>query len=137
MGKWRRICYSLVRWDICNRTSLFNNKVININDVTFVDCCKSNDLISLITCTIDKLNNNSWAIIGNKITEIPFSLFPNEQFRNKGWVGAKTYGSAIVEIFLDAFYGLVPWDDFADPFYLDKLLFEPSKKPAGLIYLKK
>lgn len=119
------------------RVALFNNKTININEATIDNCCKSQDLISLITCTIDKLDNNSWGIIGNKAIEIPFSLFPNEQFRNKGWVGAKTYGSAILEKFLNAFYGLVPWDDLADPFYLDKLLFNQSKKPSDLVYLKK
>jgi hypothetical protein len=35
--------------------------------------------------------------------------------------------------FLDAFYGLRAWDDYADPAYFDKLLLTQDKKPSRLV----
>jgi hypothetical protein len=118
------------------RIALFNNLIIDLNQLNIDSYCKYDDTISLLTSTIDKFNNDSWKIIGNKSIEIPVNLYPNEAFRNKGWIGSKTYGSAIVEKFLNSYYSLLPWDDMADPYYLDKLLFNGSTKPNNLIYLK-
>jgi hypothetical protein len=36
--------------------------------------------------------------------------------------------------FAEAFRGLIPWDDWADPNYLDKLLISPDLKPKKLRY---
>jgi len=46
----------------------------------------------------------------------------------------KIVGSANIAEFLNAYYGLVPWDDWADPNYLDKLLISPDKKPKNIIF---
>ncbi len=35
---------------------------------------------------------------------------------------------------LEAYHGLRPWDYYFDPLYFEKLLLDPSKKPAGLVY---
>jgi hypothetical protein len=39
--------------------------------------------------------------------------------------------------FLNAFYGLSPWDAYFDIYYFDKLLIDKAKKPKDLIYTKK
>jgi hypothetical protein len=52
------------------------------------------------------------------------------------FVGAVVRGSGIMMEFLDAFYGLRAWDDYADPAYFDKLLLTQDKKPSRLILTK-
>jgi hypothetical protein len=99
--------------------------------------CNINNLISLVATTREQLDFGIWKISGNKKIEIPVSNYPNEKFRNNGWIGAKVYDAAVIEEFLDAFYTLVPWDDWADPNYLDKLLLDKTKKPNKLIHIKK
>jgi hypothetical protein len=49
------------------------------------------------------------------------------------FVGARITGSGIMMEFLDAFYALRAWDDYADPAYFDKLLLTHDKKPSRLI----
>jgi hypothetical protein len=60
---------------------------------------------------------------------------PYERLRAQGFVGAKVRGSAVVEEFVNAFYGLMPWDDWYVPDYLDDFLVSPDKKPdQRLVY---
>jgi hypothetical protein len=55
-----------------------------------------------------------------------------------GFVGASVHGSGILNEFVNAFYGLTPWDDWHDPYYLDHLLVSPEKKPVQrLVYKSK
>ena len=93
-------------------------------------------LIACLFTTHDLLNRGTWPIIGQVASQLPISCFPFEDCRKKGWVGAKVIGSGNVRTFLDAFYRLAPWDDWADPNYLDRLLISPQKKPKNLIYIK-
>jgi hypothetical protein len=93
-------------------------------------------LDSLIAClftTRDLLDNGTWRVLGHAPVTIPPHLFPFEETRHHGWVGAKVYGSQIVAEFLAAFHCLAPWDDWADPTYLDRLLITPDKKPTKLV----
>lgn len=99
--------------------------------------CDIKNLIALVATTKEQLDFGIWKILENRAIEIHIDDYPNEQFRNNGWIGAKVYDAAVVEAFLDAFYSLAPWDDWADPTYLDKLLVDESKKPNGLIYNRK
>jgi hypothetical protein len=62
------------------------------------------------------------------------SDFPYEHLRKSGWVGAKIRGAGVVEEFINAFYGLLPWDSRYDPEYFDKLLISPAKRPSRLIF---
>ena len=99
--------------------------------------CNLKNLISLVATTREQLDFEVWKILGNKKIEIPKDDYPNEKFRNNGWIGSKIYDAAVVEEFLDAFYALVPWDNWADPTYLDKLLVDKTKRPNKLINIKK
>ncbi len=73
-------------------------------------------------------------VIGNAKVEIARRDFPFESLRSQYFIGAKIYGAKIVGEFANAFCALCPWDDWADPKELDKLLISPAKKPCNLVY---
>jgi hypothetical protein len=47
-----------------------------------------------------------------------------------------TGNAALAEDFLNAFYALIPWDNYYIPEYLDKYLIDISKKPKNIILIK-
>jgi len=94
-------------------------------------------LFALVLTTRDLLDNGTWHVVGAADIGVPRRSFPFEHLRSKGFVGAKVIGSKNVGELANAFCGLVPWDDWADPHYLDKLLISPDKKPANVVYKKK
>lgn len=116
------------------RCAFFDERIINQQMANV--SCNVKSLISILATTREQLDFGIWKILGNRKIEILIKDYPNEPFRKIDWIGAKVYDAAIVEEFLDAFYALVPWDEWADPNYLDKLLFDITKKPNKLIFIK-
>lgn len=53
---------------------------------------------------------------------------------NRGFVGVTVYGAAIIEAFLNAFFGYLPWDVYYRPDFFDEMLLSPDKKPRNLTY---
>lgn len=93
------------------------------------------DIFSLLFVTRDYLDCGQWPVIGETESTVPAGEHPYEATRDSGFIGAKISGSAIVQEFVDAFYGLAPWDDWYLPDYLDAFLLAPEKKPEGrLVY---
>ena len=90
-------------------------------------------IFSILFVTRDLLDNGIWRIVANRPINLSRNLLPYENLRQNGWIGAKIHGSGIVNEFLNAFYGLVPWNNWKDPNYLDKLLLYSEKKPKNLI----
>ena len=90
-------------------------------------------LISLVATTREQVDFGVWKVVGNRAIGLPKRRFPNQKFERQGWVGAKIYDAAIVEAFCNAFHCLVPWDDWADPNYLDTLLVSQKLKPRKLM----
>ncbi len=90
-------------------------------------------VISVVFSTRDLLDSWTWRVVGNQPVTVPKRLLPHEATRASGWTGAKVIGSGILRQFLDAYFGLAPWDDWHDPTYLDRLLLSPDKKPKDLI----
>jgi hypothetical protein len=97
---------------------------------------REEDLIAALWTTPDLLDRGNWVVIGHQQPLVSDAARPNERYRAAGWVGAKTYGSGIIEKFLDAYYGLRAWDDWYDPAYLDRLLISPEKKPTNVILIR-
>lgn len=93
-------------------------------------------IIAALSTTREQLDRGDWQVLDCQPPALKQEFWPNEQFRELRWVGAKTHGSGIVTDFLEAFYGLFPWDHYLDPDYFDKLLFSKAKKPARLIFKK-
>jgi len=100
------------------------------------DVCRDN-LISLVATTREQLDFHVWRVVGNCDVFVSRQEFPNEATRSNGWVGSVTYDAAILEDFLNAFHGLVYWDDWADPKFLDELLVDVSLKPKSLLHKKR
>src|SRR5260221_2808659 len=90
-------------------------------------------LFSAVFATRDLVDSGRWKIVGDRPVALPKKLFPFEHARASGFVGAKVIGSAIINEFVNAYLGLVPWDDWKDPAYLDKLLISPTKKPSTIL----
>lgn len=116
------------------RCAFFNVRFNFIEDISIIDNCITKNLISLVACSREQLDYGVWKIIGNTSISIKIERFPNENFRSKGWIGAKSYDAAIIEEFLHAYHSLSPWDDWFNPDYLDQLLVNISIKPNNLIY---
>lgn len=94
-------------------------------------------LIAIVLVTPDLLKRGYWPIVGQQAIATPVAVRPYEAYRAKDWIGVKVIGSAIVGDFLNAFYGLAPWDDYADPEYLDGLLLDRSLKPKHVVLTKR
>ena len=93
------------------------------------------NLISCVSVTREQLDYFAWTVIKrNHPINIERKYWANEQYRQSRWVGAEIYDAALVEDFLNAFYGLAPWDDWYDPNFLDEFLISMEKKPHNLIY---
>lgn len=90
-------------------------------------------IIASLSTTREQLDRGYWRVVTNQPPALEQKYWPNEHLRSVGWVGAKTYGSGIVTDFLNAFYGLFPWDYYLDPKYFDELLYSKTKKPTRLV----
>jgi hypothetical protein len=97
---------------------------------------RDESLIACLFTTHDLLGSGAWLVIGHTLPQVARKHMPYEDCRRSGWVGAKVRGSSHVREFLDAYYRLAPWDDWANPKYLDAFLIDPSKRPKDLIYVK-
>ena len=120
---------NVVRCVIFEETYLLNES-IQLNNYQV----ENDKVISLIACTREQLDFSVWKIIATAKVQVPVSKFPNEKYRCNGWVGSIIYDAAIVEEFVNAFYCLCFWDDWANPNYLDELLISIDKKPKQLLF---
>jgi hypothetical protein len=112
--------------------ALFDEVRGSAEEIGSADLSESH-LFSMLFATRDLLDSGHWKIVGDRPVLLPKRLFPFEHTRASGFVGAKVIGSAIINEFVNAYLGLVPWDDWKDPTYLDKLLISPSKKPSTIL----
>lgn len=121
--------------DVLNSVSLafFDVRVADPRDAVGAEL-NAELVFSIVFSTQDLLDSGRWTVAENRPPAVDSQQRPYEELRSSGFVGAIVRGSAIVEEFLNAYYALSPWDDWADPMYLDHLLTSLSKKPRGLIY---
>ena len=117
------------------RVALYS-EVITDFDFDLASITDIKNLISLIEVTREQLDYGVWKIIGNKHTSIPTEKYANEHFRKNKWINSITHDAALAEDFINSFHGLLPWNDWHNPNYLDDYLIEPSKKPTNLMYKK-
>jgi hypothetical protein len=96
----------------------------------FLHAPKLEDSIAVLFVTRDWLDSGRWQVVSNEPNVWSADYINFDTLEEKGFVGSKIIGSAIVENFLNAFHCLEPWNDFHDPRYLDGLLLSPNLKPA-------
>lgn len=87
---------------------------------------------AIVFTTRDLLDGGTWKVVAHRPVEVSPGSLPFEHTRASGWLGAEVIGSGIVVDFVNAYFGLAPWDDWHDPSFLDKLLVSPDKKPSNV-----
>lgn len=97
---------------------------------------QESDCIALLTVFGRPLDRGLWRSLGQRDVILLSSRDENWKTRGDQWVGATVFTSNMVEAFLNAYHGLEPWDDFADPEFLDKLLLPPHRRPPGVKLIK-
>lgn len=88
------------------------------------------DVFAKLLVSRQSLDSGQWRVIGRAEPVLGQAQLPHESTRASGFVGAKVRGCDIVQEFVSAFYGLVPWDDWYVPDYLDDLLVSAERKPV-------
>ena len=89
--------------------------------------------IAALLVTPDLLTSGSWPVKSKAPVLLEREDRPYECYRPLHWVGAKVTGSGVVQAFLAAYHGLMPWDDWHDPEYLDSLLLPGVNRPKGVV----
>lgn len=90
---------------------------------------KPQDVFAVLLVTRELLDSGRWRVMAGGGSSAPVTAVPYEDLRAKGHVGAKVRGAGNVEEFVNAFFGLMPWDDWYVPNYLDDFLVSLDKKP--------
>jgi hypothetical protein len=86
----------------------------------------SDRIFSVLATTPDFLESGRWPVtVSDAIHSASLSTLVDV----KALIGQKIRGSELVENFVNAFYGLEPWDDWYIPDYLDAFLISIDKKP--------
>ena len=117
--------------------AFFDIKVSNEKEMAGISDLPFSRVFSVLFVTRDLLDRSIWKVAGERPVRVPRENFPFESLRSVSFVGAWIIGSRNIGEFVNAFYGLMPWDDWKDPNYLDSLLLSPEKKPTKLLFKKR
>ena len=93
-------------------------------------------IVSLVAVSDDELDFGEWPLVGHAKPLVSRRKFPNERFKRRGYVGARSYEAGLIAEFLSAYHCLTAWNDWHAPDYLDTLLLSSEMKPKKLIYKK-
>jgi len=120
---------------ICVSCCLFDIRVQNksLPDGIILD---QNRCFSTLLVFRDYLLKKKWEIVGNQKLRIKRKYYPYEKELKSGGIGIKILEEELVQLFVNAFFGLEYWNGYRDPEYFDRLLLDKTKKPTGLIYKK-
>lgn len=88
-------------------------------------------VLSAVTAFADGLERGYWPLIRKEDElALPQSQWPNEATRAKDWVGLEVHNSILVEDFVNAWAGLIPWRSYAaTPDCFDTMLFPGVQRP--------
>lgn len=108
-----------------------NSKIEKIN-------LEEKDIISAIFVLDGALIRGEWPILAHGIADKQLlkKYLPQTDSIEKGnAIGFDVHTSGILDEFVKAYFGLMPWNDWYDPEFLDKeILISPDKKPDNVIY---
>jgi len=89
--------------------------------------------IAALLVTPDLLKSGAWPVKSQGPVFLEPEERPYEIHRASHWVGVRVTGSGVVQEFLAAYQGLVPWDAWHDPHYLDSLLLPGLERPSRVV----
>lgn len=93
----------------------------------------SDELVAILFVTRDLLDAGTWHILGRGEPLPAAPYIDLDTLRTRRFVGAKVVGSGIAMKLMDAYFGLYPWNGFAQPDYLDKLLISIDRRPRNVL----
>jgi hypothetical protein len=97
---------------------------INKTDVPTLGEIISNPYISILSLTPNSLDNHSWRVLGNMDVRVQKKDVP------KKFNGTTTdFTSGILEELANVFYGVTPWNVFAEEDFFDEILLPTVKRP--------
>ena len=110
--------------------SLFDRRINSFENSLPTDA----NPISICFVTPESFLGRKWVKLDSGFPTDEIANVDIEGMRRSGFVGAKIFGSAIVRKFLNAYYGLEPWDGYADPKYFEKFLLPGVTVPDNIIF---
>ena len=111
--------------------ALSTNKVSDLSNISEIE---EADIKSVLFTSSDQLDKSGWQVVGHqsiKIYEKYYARYLEDGFT---MIGVELIGSGIVRRFMDACFGLYPWDGFFEKDFLDKLLLAGVKRPDQVIF---
>lgn len=102
---------------------------VNKVDVPSLDEIINNPFISVLSLTPNSLDNHRWKVIGTMQVKIQMEDVP-KKFNGTSCTGAMSFTDGILEDLANAFYGVTPWNVFADEDYFDQILLPTVKRPS-------
>ena len=109
--------------------ALFDERYADIAEATARMTLDPQTVFASLFVTKHHLNTGKWRVLGNRPIEVDPASSLRGRTSEAGFSGVEILGANIINEFVDAFYGLVPWDDWHDPDFLDSLLISESVKP--------
>jgi len=93
------------------------------------------DAVSIVFTSSDQLDKAAWKVVGRQNIDLYKQYFCKYLKEDFSMIGIEIIGSGIIRRFMDACFGLYPWDGFFNPAFLDDLLLPGINRP-DLIILK-
>lgn len=90
-------------------------------------------LVSLQFVTPEGLYSGAWKVVSSGATIERHTALVDELLKDPLGIGIPIRGARTMEKFLNAYHGLVLWNDLADPEYLDKLLLPGVCRPRSAV----
>jgi hypothetical protein len=118
---------------LCVSCGLFDLQISDPTNVSSILLDESNCYSTLLVFRGYFLNHR-WKIAGNQNLKVKKKRFPYEKQLRGGGIGVKILDEELVEMFVNAFYALAPWDGYRDDKYFDRLLIDAKKKPKNIIF---
>lgn len=117
----------------CISCGLFDQRVCDQEDAVSIILDEAK-LFSTVLVFQTEFRAKRWKVFQNQKLKIPKKYYPYEKELKRNGIGVKILEPAMLSLFLNAFYGLGPWNFHFKPDYSDSLLIEPNKKPLNLVY---
>ena len=114
--------------------AFYKIRIVNGPTVEVPASLPQDQVISIILTIPDALNRAAWPVVTDRAIPTSIAVRPYEKYREAKWVGARIIGSGIVVQFLNAYFGLAPWNVMHDPNYFDGLLLDGSLRPNHLVF---
>lgn len=91
------------------------------------------NLLSIMFVTRDLLDSGGWPILASGRPIEVGRFLSVDQIRKNGFVGVKITGSSNASAFMNACFGMLPWNGMHDQHYFDKMLVDPNRRPGSIV----